>query len=105
MEEDTSENVMEEEVSWADQSQGEVPVITDLGFIQTKDMATMIFVEEVMAGDNKGRCIHTQTTRSQDGQVQWRLCNSRDCHGCYFQETAAADLSTSATQGQTEKDI
>ncbi len=101
MEEDTSESVMEEEVYWADQRQGEVPVITDFGFIPTSDMATMIFVEEVMAGDNKGRCMPTQSTRSQDGQVQWMLCNSKDCYGCYFKENAVANMKTTTDRGET----
>ena len=94
MEEDTMESVAEsmeiEEMTpdWTDQRQGDVPVRTDYGFIPTRDMATMIFVEEVMEGDDTGRCMPTCPTRSQDGQVQWMLCNKLDCYGCYFKANA-----------------
>ncbi len=64
---------MEENFAWANQTEEEVPVITEPGFITTKNMTTMIFVEEVMATESIRGCKPTQSTRSLDGQVEWRL--------------------------------
>ena len=112
MEEDTAESVEDstewqedEPPDWTDKTQEEGHVQTLWGVMPGADMATMILVEEVMIGDETGRCRPTCPTRSQAGQVQWMLCNNLDCFGCYCKANAVANLNTSTTTGETEKAI
>ena len=123
MEEDISENDIEEigrptkrrrelqterdsdSESWEHQTEEEVPVIIEKGFVPTKDMATMVFVEEVHTKDNRLQHIPIRVITCSDRQIEWRLCGQQGCYGCYFKENAVASMDTTTDRGETEKTI
>jgi hypothetical protein len=91
--------------SWRFQTEEEVPVTIERGFVPTKDMPTMAFVEEVHTRDSRLQHMPIRVITCSDRQIEWRLCGQQGCYGCYFKENAVASMETTTDRGETENII
>ena len=72
----------------------------------TDTMGTMLNVEELMTLEEKNRCCGQKLgmglgKMSICGQVNWNICEDRECYGCYFKTNAIADMCTNNIKGDT----
>ena len=81
----------------------------------TTTMSTMLNMEELMTIEERSRCMNrnrkdmrgqvSPRTTSTCKQVSWRICEDKDCYGCYFRMNAIVDMSTNNIKGETVKAI
>jgi hypothetical protein len=64
-------------------------------------MGTMVKVEELMTVEERMHCVDHITILSQCGQTHWKICENRECYGCYFKKNAIVDLRTDDNKGET----
>eukprot|EP00972_Heterocapsa_arctica_P060999 8995765-Heterocapsa_arctica.AAC.1 len=64
-------------------------------------MGTMVKVEELMTAEERRQCAAHTHILSQCGQTHWKVCEDRNCYGCYFKKNAFVDLRTTEDKGET----
>ena len=97
-------------IQWRWQRSEESYVMPAQNVRPTTTMSTMLDMTELMTIEERSSCMNRNRRNMHPRmsickQVSWRICEDKDCYGCYFKMNAIVDMGTNNTKGETVKAI